>query len=165
MRYRGGWLVALILFAACTTGGPTQSSPASATVAPASPALSPTQPAPTPEVPSPTAKATIVLRQAPANLGCDAIGIDYKSLTFDIDPEATEQVSAEADTGVTLQTYWSAGFQPGTDAERTVRDPGGLVVVADGDVLQVPAAGFPRLAGYFVCLAPDKLFVLLEDPS
>ena len=41
---------------------------------------------------------TIVLNQAPANMGCDTIGIDYKSVTFDIDPDAMEQVSAETDT-------------------------------------------------------------------
>jgi hypothetical protein len=86
-------------------------------------------------------------------------------MTFRIDPAATEQVSAVTDTGVTLATYWSAGFMPGTDTERLVRDPNGNVVVTDGDVLQVPPAAYPRLGGYFVCLGPAKLYVLLADPS
>jgi hypothetical protein len=69
------------------------------------------------------------------------------------------------DTGVSLATYWAAGFQPGADTERVVRDTAGKLVVTDGDVLQVPPAAYPRLAGYFVCLGPDKLYVLLADPS
>jgi hypothetical protein len=115
--------------------------------------------------PSPSEGSTIVLREAPANLACDAIGVDYKSLTFRIDPHAQEQVAAETDTGVSLATYWSAGFRPGTDRELNVRDSNGEVVVADGDLLQVPAAGYPRLQGYFVCLAPDKIYVLATDPQ
>jgi hypothetical protein len=107
----------------------------------------------------------IVLHEVPANLGCDTIGIDYTSMTFRIDPAAAEQVAAVTDTGVTLATYWSAGFTAGADAERVVRDPAGEVVVTDGDVLQVPPAAYPRLGGYFVCLGPDKLYVLLADPS
>ena len=108
---------------------------------------------------------TIALHEAPANLGCDTIGIDYKSMTFHIDPAAAEQVSATTDTGVTLVTYWSVGFVPGTDSERVIRDPAGKVVVTDGEVLQVPAAAYPRLAGYFVCLGTDKIYVLLNDPA
>jgi hypothetical protein len=38
-------------------------------------------------------------------------------------------------------------------------------VVTDGQVLEKPAAAYPRLAGYFVCLAPDRIYVLLADPS
>jgi hypothetical protein len=109
--------------------------------------------------------STIDLHEAPANLGCDTIGVDYKSMTFHIDPAAAEQVSATTDTGVTLVTYWSVGFVPGTDSERVIRDPAGKVVVTDGEVLQVPPAAYPRLAGYFVCLGTSKIYVLLNDPS
>ncbi|MFL5721691.1 MAG: hypothetical protein ACJ778_14565, partial [Chloroflexota bacterium] len=120
--------------------------------------------------PSSTVSATsggtpLVLNEAPANMGCDTVGIDYKSMTFDIDPDAMDHVTAETDTGVTLKTYWSAGFQPGTSADLVVRDPTGAVVVNNGAVLQVPPGAYPRLHGYFVCLAPDKLYVLLTDPS
>ncbi len=107
----------------------------------------------------------MALREAPANLGFDTIGIDYASMTFHMDPAATDQVSAVTDTGVTLATYWSAGFVPGAESDRLVRDPAGMVVVTDGDVLQVPPGAYPPLGGYFVCLAPDKLYVLLADPS
>ena len=161
-------LIVSVIVGACATAAPS----GSAIVSP-SPSNGPTSPAPSvsatlePSVlaPSPSLATSIVLREAPANLGCDAIGIDYKTVTFRIDPAATEQVAAQTDTGVTLTTYWAAGFQPGTDTERNIRDPNGEVVVSDGGMLQVPAAGYPRLKGYFVCLAPDKLYVLLVDPA
>jgi hypothetical protein len=152
---RIGWLAlsfALVVFAtAC------QSSPASG-----SPVATATVSASTSGAPS---GGTIELHEAPANLGCDTIGVHYRSMTFHIDPAAAEQVSATTDTGVTLVTYWSVGFVPGTDSERFVRDPAGKVVVTDGDVLQVPPAAYPRLAGYFVCLGTNKIYVLLNDPS
>ena len=92
-------------------------------------------------------------------------GEPYRTLTFRIDPAATEQVTAVSDTGVQLMTYWSAGFVPGTTAERVVRDPAGQVVARDGEVLTVPEAAFPELHGYFVCLNPTKLYVLLTKPE
>jgi hypothetical protein len=148
-------LILCMSLVACTSGAPTQSADAPAgTSAPSGTSAPPVSSA-----------TTVVLHEAPANLGCDAIGIDYTSMTFHIDPAAAEQVSAETDTGVTLVTYWAAGFEPGSDTERLVRDPAGKTVVTDGDVLQVPPAAYPRLGGYFVCLAPDKLYVLLADPS
>jgi hypothetical protein len=143
---------ALVVFAtAC------QSSSASG-----APGATATAGAPTSGAPS---GSTIDLHEAPANLGCDTIGVDYRSMTFHIDPAAAEQVSATTDTGVTLATYWSVGFVPGTDSERVIRDPAGKVVVTDGEVLQVPPAAYPRLAGYFVCLGTNKIYVLLNDPS
>lgn len=149
IRPRVAWLFLCLSLAAC---------------AGTSPGTSPSQTA-EPSA-SPSASGTgIVLHEAPANLGCDTIGIDYTSVTFRIDPAAAEQVAAVTDTGVTLTTYWSAGFQPGSDAERVIRDPAGKVVVSHGEVLLVPPAAYPRLAGYFVCLGPDKLYVLLADPS
>jgi hypothetical protein len=152
---RIGWLALSFFLVACATSG--QSSPASgapgATASPAAPA------------PAGTSGSTIALHEAPANIGCDSIGVDYTSMTFHIDPAATEGVSALTNTGVTLVTYWAAGFQAGAGGERAVRDPSGEVVVSDGDVLQVPPAAYPRLGGYFVCLAPTKLYVLLNDPA
>jgi hypothetical protein len=160
-RGRVTWLILCMSLVACTSGAPTQTAEVpSGTMAPSAPST----PSGT-SAPSASSATTVVLHEAPANLGCDAIGIDYTSMTFRIDPAAAEQVSAETDTGVTLVTYWAAGFQPGTDTERVVRDPAGKTVVTDGDVLQVPPAAYPRLGGYFVCLAPDKLYVLLADPS
>ena len=101
--------------------------------------------------------ATIVLHETPDNLGCDSIGIDYKTMTFHIDPAAAEPVSAMTDTGVRLVTYWPAGFIGGA----AVRDAAGTVVVSDGDVLQ---AGQP-LHGYPVCLAPTSIYVMLARPT
>jgi len=115
--------------------------------------------------PASSAPSSIALRTAPANLGCDSIGVDYRNVTFHIDPTAAEQVSATTDTGMSLLTYWSAGFRPGTVAERVVRDPAGQVVMTDGQVLPIPQADWPRLHGYFVCPAPDALYVLVVEPS
>jgi hypothetical protein len=157
---RVAWLAlffALVVFAtAC------QSSPASGAPAATATAGAPTSSAQPSAAPS---GSTIDLHEAPANLGCDTIGVDYKSMTFHIDPAAAEQVTATTDTGVTLVTHWSPGFVAGTDSERVIRDPAGKVVVTDGEALQVPPAAYPRLAGYFVCLGTDKIYVLLNDPS
>ena len=98
----------------------------------------------------------IVLHVTPADLGCDSIGIDYRTMTFHIDAAAPEQVSALTDTGVTLTTYWPAGFTAGTAGERVVRDGAGTVVAVDGDVLQVGQ----QIHGYGVCLTTSNLHVV-----
>ena len=95
------------------------------------------------------------------DLGCDSIGIDYKTMTFRIDPAAAEQVSAMTDTGVSLITNWPAGFKAGTAGERVVRDVAGMVVATDGETFK---AG-EQLHGYYVCLAPTKLYVMLAAPG
>jgi hypothetical protein len=152
---RVAWLAlsfSLVVFATACQSSPASGAPVASATAGASASGAPSG-------------STIVLHEAPANLGCDTIGVDYKSMTFHIDPAAAEQVSATTDTGVTLVTYWSVGFVPGADSERVIRDPAGKVVLRDGEVLQVPPAAYPRLAGYFVCLGTDKIYVLLNDPS
>ncbi len=119
-------------------------------------------------VPASVAVATgsaIQIQQAPANLGCDAMGVDYRRVTFRIDPAAAEQVAAVTDTGRILRTFWSAGFRGGPAAERVVVDPAGAVVAVDGEVLAIPRDAWPRLHGYFVCPSPDALYVLTPDPS
>jgi hypothetical protein len=145
------------------------------TTAPASvPASSPSTPGGAGS-PSPTAAATatavaspsvkpLALRQAPDNLGCDSIGIDYRRMTFRLDPDAAEPVSAITDTNVQLRTNWSAGFKQAPGGQRAIVDPAGQVVVTDGQTLDVPQAGYPRLAGYFVCLGPSEIYVLLQEP-
>jgi hypothetical protein len=142
-----------VLVAACGSATPT-SAPASA------------PPASTPPASAPAASgAAIQLEQAPANLGCDTIGVDYREVTFKIDPAATEQVTALANTGLVLHTFWAAGFRGGTADDKVVFDPTGAVVVTDGDRLAIPQGAFPRLQGYFVCPSPDALYVLAEDPQ
>ncbi len=158
-RQRVSLLVVAWLLVACTSGAPTSPAASTSPSTPSSAAPSPTTAS------SPGGTTTIVLHEAPANLGCDTIGIDYTSVTFRIDPAAAEQVAAVTNTGVTLMTYWSVGFRPGSDDDRVVRDPAGEVVVTHGEVLLVPPGAYPRLAGYFVCLGTDKLYVLLADPA
>jgi len=118
-----------------------------------------------PAAPSPSAGAGLQLRVAPADLGCDAIGVPYRSATFDIDPSAPEPVTAVTDQGTSLKTYWAAGFQGGSADDPVIRDPAGEVVAADGDELTIPEGEWPRLRGYFVCPAQDALYILLADPT
>jgi hypothetical protein len=118
-----------------------------------------------PTAPSQSAAAGMPLRVAPGDLGCDTIGIPYRSVTFDIDPAAADPVTAITDQGTSLRTYWSPGFVGGPPEDPVVRDPAGQVVAADGDVLAVPGDAYPRLKGYFVCTAPDALYIFLAEPS
>ncbi len=97
-------------------------------------------------------------------MGCDTIGVDYREVTFHVDPGTTDPVTAFADTGRVLRTFWSAGFQ-GSAADQAVLDPAGVVVATDGEVLTVPPNAYPRLHGYFVCLAPDALYILSSEPT
>ena len=106
-----------------------------------------------------------MLRPAPADLGCDSIGVDYRSVTFKIDPGTAEQVAALTDSGEQLVTYWAAGFRGGSTADLVVYDLAGQVVVADGDVLPIPLAEWPSLRGYFVCPTPTALYILMNGPS
>lgn len=141
--HRNLLVVACIALSACTAGS--SSSPTASSSAPS------------PTVASVPSSAVIVLHQTPANLGCDSIGVDYKAMTFHIDPAAAEQVSAMTDTGVSLVTYWEAGMRADASAAPVIRDRLGNVVMADGDVLQVGQ----RLRGFDVCLTPTKLYVRL----
>lgn len=107
----------------------------------------------------------IVLRAAPANLGCDSIFPPYRSATIRIDPFQTEQIWAEADTGERLEVFWSVGFVGGSFAEPVVTDPAGKVVARDGERIVLPEGDWPRLGGYFVCPGTMALYVLLRDPE
>ena len=99
-------------------------------------------------------------------VGCDAIGIDYKSATIKIDPASDPDVWAETDTAKKLAVKWTAGFQPVDAGAPAVRGPKGEEVARDGTKIDVPADGsYPRLVGYFVCLAPDALYILETDPQ
>ena len=115
--------------------------------------------------PSPSTPAVggIQLRPVQGDVGCDTIQMHYRTATFEIDAAAAEQVTAVTDTGLRLRTFWSPGFQGGSEADPVVRDPLGQVVAADGDVLDIPVGAAPRLHGYFVCPSMDALYVFLED--
>jgi hypothetical protein len=143
-----------IALGACSSGAapisiPTQSEAAVSASPSAEPSASP--------IPSPG----FALRPGMATGGCDAIGVEYQSLTWQIDPAADEPVTALTNTGGTLLTYWAPGFTAGSADERVIRDPAGVIVVRDGDQLRVG----DRLAGYFVCLGPEALWVLTQDPQ
>ena len=115
---------------------------------------------------SPTpAPGALVLDRAPDTTACDSIGIDYTSLTFHIDPSASPQIWADANTGVSLTVRWDSSFEAGTGAEPTVIDASGAVVLEDGDTLDVPAGAYPELKGHFVCTGPTGLIILDEAPS
>ena len=122
-------------------------------------------PTTSPASPAAPSGAMIQLNQAPADLGCDTIGVDYREVTFQIDPAETEQVGALADTGMVLRTFWSAGFTGGPAGQNVVLDSAGAVVATDGEVLAIPEGAFPRLHGYFVCPSTDALYILAEDPT
>ena len=147
-----------MLVAGCGTSAPA-TPPASAP-----PDSAPPESVPPASAPAPSG-AEIQLQPAPANMGCDTIGIDYREVTFQIDPAAAEQVTALASTGTVLHTFWAAGFRGGSADDKTVLDPTGAVVATDGDKLAIPAGAFPRLNGYFVCPSPDALYILAADPQ
>jgi hypothetical protein len=151
-----------LALAACATNAPSTAS--TSTVAISSPI--PGEPTPVPVVPgasqdaAPAGSPAFGLREIGPSQGCDAIGVEYRSVTFRIDPAASEPVTAITDTGTTLLTHWEHGFEAGAAGELLIRDPNGQVVVKDGDALMVSG----RLGNYFVCFAPDELFVQLESP-
>jgi hypothetical protein len=145
MRH-GLYLIAALVVLAC--GGQSPPAPASPTAQTSAPAA-----------------GTLVLNAAPADLGCDAVGVPYRNVTFEIDPTAGDHVTAVADTGTSLRTFWATGFQGGTADDPVVRGPNGEAVAADGETLAIPEGEWPRLHGYFVCPSPDAIYVLVQDPT
>jgi hypothetical protein len=105
------------------------------------------QPAPQP--------ARLTIRTAPDPNACPAGGL-LVPMRFKIDPSAHEQVVAIASTGTPLLVWWAPGFQAGDVTDPVVRDPKGVVVARDGELLDGP-----RLHGYQVCATADSIYVLL----
>ena len=87
---------------------------------------------------------------------CPLAGIPRR-LTFRIDAVAPEQVLAVDETATSYRVWWPEGFRGGTSADPVVRDPRGLVVARDGEVLIRADGGFPNLHGYSVCSGGDKV--------
>ena len=115
---------------------------------------------------SPTAgPGALVLDRVPDATACDAIGVDYTSVTFHIDVTAAPQIWAVADTGTSLLVRWTSAFAAGTGTEPTVVDGSGAVVLEDGDTLDLPEAAWPDLHGHMVCPGPSSLTVLDEAPA
>ena len=122
------------------------------------------EPSPTPP-PSAEVLTVVPLDRAPPGMACDAIGVSYRSATFQIDAAGAQPVMARTETGQPLRTVWTPGFERGPDGEATVVDPAGAVVAADGDTLAIPTDAWPRVHDYLVCPTPDALYVLLTEPS
>lgn len=98
-------------------------------------------------------------------ISCDAIGVDYASATIRIDAGADPDVWAETDTGKKIAVSWTDGFTVTDGNPPVIKGPKGEEVARDGTRFDVPAAAYPRLAGYFVCLGPDAIYVLEMDPQ
>jgi len=127
---------------------------------------------PSPSVaPGPSAAASavgsaggIVLDRTPST-GCDAVGVDYTSATIRIDPASDPDVWAETNAAKKLAVKWTDGFKATEGSTLTIVGPKGEEVAHDGTKIDVPAAAYPRLAGYFVCLGTDAIYILEADPQ
>src|SRR6478735_6975820 len=128
------------------SASPATTAPPAATAAPSE--LPSTAPSPA------SSSGGIVLTRTGA-IGCDAIGVDYKSATIKIDAAADPDVWAETDAGKKLAVSWTDGFTATDASPPVIKGPKGEEVARDGTTITVPAAANPRLAGYFVCLGPD----------
>ena len=114
---------------------------------------------------SPVASGAGIVLDRTGPIGCDSIGVDYTSATIRIDAASAPNVWAETNAAKKLAVKWTDGFKS-TDANPpTILGPKGEEVARDGTKIDVPSAAYPRLAGYFVCLAPDTLYVLETDPQ
>jgi hypothetical protein len=90
----------------------------------------------------------------------------YQSVTFRIDPTATEPVTAVTNLGARLLTYWAPiGFRAGTAEQPMIWDRAGTVVARDGEQLVIPGGAWPRLHGHFVCPSTNALYIFDKDPS
>lgn len=110
--------------------------------------------------------AALVLQRAPANLGCDAIGIEYDIATIHIDPNAATDVWAETGTGHRLAMYWSDGFSANDGEPPVIRDPEGREIARDGTVIDIKHwQSYGPWNRYFLCPGPDTLHVLETAPQ
>jgi hypothetical protein len=114
---------------------------------------------------SPAASVAGIVLQHTEPIGCDAIGVDYKSATIKIDAASDPDVWAETDTGKKMAVSWTEGFTATDGSAPVINGPKGEEVARDGTVINVPAGAYPRLVGYFVCLGPEALYVLEADPQ
>ena len=114
---------------------------------------------------SPGASAAGIVLQRTGPIGCDSIGIDYTSATIRIDAASDPDVWAETEAGKKLAVNWTDGFSAREGPPPVIVGPKGEEVAKDGTRIDVPAAAYPRLVGYFVCLGTDAIYVLETDPQ
>ena len=152
---RGMSLVLMgLLLSGCVTASPSASPPLT----------SPTQTADPPPIPS-VGPGAIRLDRVPDDFACDAIGVPYRQVTFQVRAGADQGVTVVTEAGVVLQTVWSQAFSIGGVGDPVVRDGAGQAVATDGEVLVIPDAAWPRLHGYFVCPGETDISILAEDPA
>jgi len=107
----------------------------------------------------------IILQHTPANAACDTLAVDYRSVTFFLDPTAETNVWAVTDRGARLAVLWDASFVGGPVLDPSVKDKTGAIVVRNRDVLQVPQGAFPNLHGHFACPSTSSLWVFDAPPE
>lgn len=135
-----------------------------------SPAGAPSQPAPSQPssvAPSPIASSGSVVLERTGPIGCDSIGVDYKSVTINIDAASDPDVWGGTDTESPgkIAVKWTDGFTATGETEIVILGPKGEEVARDGTLVNLPDGANPRLAGYFVCVAPEAIYVLETDPQ
>jgi hypothetical protein len=104
------------------------------------------------------------LRPVQGEIGCDTIGIPYRSFMIRIDPGALVQVWAQADAGHDLFIFWEPTVTGGDESDPVVRGPNGEVVARDGDVIRV-GDQLGALGGYAYCAGPDAISVYDQRPA
>ena len=152
-------ITAVILGAFVLACGPSASSSPSV----ASPQVASTAPSQAPAGSQATGSGIVLERTGP--IGCDTIGVDYTSATIKIDAASDPDVWAETNTGQKLEVSWTDGFTATDGPPPVINGPKGEEVARDGTKIDVPANTNPKLAGYFVCLSPDEIYVLETDPQ
>ena len=130
-----------------------------------SPTASPSPSASTATAASPAGPPGAIVLDRTAPISCDAVGVDYTSATIRIDPASDPDVWAETAAAKKLAVKWTDGFNATDGSTPTIVGPKGEEVAHDGTKIDVPAAAYPRLAGYFVCLGTDTIYVLETVPQ
>ena len=158
-------LISTVMLGAIVLGCGTSGAPSVASVAPsvAPPSAPPSEAASA--SPGPAASEGVIKLERTGPVGCDSIGVDYTAVTINIDVSSEPDVWAGTDTAKKIAVKWTNGFTTTDQPEPTILGPKGEEVARDGTVINVPAGAYPRLAGYFVCLAPETIYVLETDPQ
>jgi hypothetical protein len=148
-------VVAVLIVGALMLGCSPAASPSLSAAPPVSagPSAGASAAPPVSAAPSAGASAAGIVLQRTGPIGCDAIGIDYKSATIKIDAASDPDVWAETETGKKLTVSWTDGFTAtngdapvinGPKGEEVARDqdrrPGGRLLSEAGRVLRVPGA-------------------------
>ena len=127
---------------------------------------------PSPSVaPAPSAAASpvgsaggIVLDRTPP-IGCDAIGVDYKSATIRIDAASDPDVWAETDTAKKLAVKWTDGFTATDGSPTTIIGPEGRGGRPRRDGDRRPARRLSEAGRVLRLPRARRLYVLETDPQ